>query len=206
MIVNTETESLFFPRQPNTDKFRYWDIAGATHAPTKTMLEIRQKTDRDGLSNSLYTYSSSHGSDVLWSPVIEAAFVHVNNWITTGKAPPEIKLTEFKDNSRGDYVRDDHGNAVGGVRLPELEVPIAQYIGNPMLALAGFTIPFSPEKLKRLYPTHDDYVAKVKAAAEAARDAGVILQRTVDDYIKRAEAAPIPEQTYPDVVKPIIVK
>jgi hypothetical protein len=205
MIVDTETESLYFPRQPNTDKFRYWDIPGATHAPTKNMQVIRQKTDRDGLTNSLYAYSASRSSDVLWMPVVEAAIIHVNNWINGGKAPPEIKLTEIRED-RKDYVRDEHGNTVGGVRLPDLEVPIAQYIGGPTLGLAGFTVPFSPEKLKRLYPAHADYVAKVKAAAEAARDAGVILQRTVDDYIKRAEAAPIPEQAYPDVVKPIIAK
>ncbi|MDR0876545.1 MAG: hypothetical protein LBN21_00715, partial [Treponema sp.] len=202
MIINSETESLFFKHQPNTDKFRYWDVAGATHAPTKTMQIMRQISDRDAVTNSLYTYSSGRASDVQWLPVVEAAIVQVNNWIITGKAPPEVKLIEMREDGK-DYVRDKDGNVIGGVRLPELEVPIAQYVGNPLIALAGFTIPFSPEKIKRLYPTHDDYVAKVKAAAEAARDAGVILQRTVDDYVKRAQAAPIPVQVYPASLVPV---
>jgi len=43
-----------------------------------------------------------------------------------------------------------------------------QFVGGPTYPFTGYTIRFTEKKLKQLYPTHDEYVEKVKAAAEAA--------------------------------------
>jgi hypothetical protein len=59
-------------------------------------------------------------------------------------------------------------------------------------ALVGSTQPFPSQKLKGLYPSHEAYVAKVTAAAKAAREAGVILPDAESDYIQRAKASAIP--------------
>src|SRR3546814_10263437 len=52
MVVNSEAETLaFFPaRQPDTDKFRYWEVAGASHAPTGILKLFDEKNARDGLT------------------------------------------------------------------------------------------------------------------------------------------------------------
>lgn len=65
--------------------------------------------------------------------------------------------------------------------------------GAGLEALVGSTQPFPPAKLKKLYPSHDAYVAKVAAAARAAREAGVILAHAESDYVERAKASTIPE-------------
>jgi len=52
--------------------------------------------------------------------------------------------------------------------------------------------PLSPE-LKTLCPSHDDSVAKVTAAAKAAREAGVILPHAQRHYVRSAKASAIPE-------------
>jgi hypothetical protein len=46
--------------------------------------------------------------------------------------------------------------------------------------------------LEELYSSHDDYVAKVAAAARALQAQRLMLQEDVDDYIADAMAAPVP--------------
>ena len=58
--------------------------------------------------------------------------------------------------------------------------------------LAGYKVPFSPEKLLALYETHESYVGKVMQAAKAAQEAGLILPYRAEEYIREAEAAPLP--------------
>jgi hypothetical protein len=41
--------------------------------------------------------------------------------------------------------------------------------------LFGSATPFTPAVLKQLYPTHGDYVSKVKTSAVMTRAAGFIL-------------------------------
>ena len=91
-----------------------------------------------------------------------------------------------------------HGNGIakGGVRLPDVEAPISSNTGYNEGAglerLVGLTRPFSGERLKELYQSHEAYVTKVTMAAKAARNAGVILPKAESDYIQRAKASAIP--------------
>lgn len=61
--------------------------------------------------------------------------------------------------------RDDHGNTLGGIRTPWVDVPDARYVariseGNPLRA--GMKR-FSEAQMKDLYGSHDDYTARVSA-------------------------------------------
>jgi hypothetical protein len=93
--------------------------------------------------------------------------------------------------------RHEHGIAKGGVRLPDVEVPTGCNTGHNagagLEALVGPSQPFPSAELKKLYPSHDAYVAKVTAAAKAVREAGVILPHAESDYIQRAKGSAIPE-------------
>jgi hypothetical protein len=55
--------------------------------------------------------------------------------------------------------------------------------------LAGTHVPFAKAKLDSLYPTHDDYVNKVKAAANEAVAAGFLLPEDAQDVIDNANAS-----------------
>jgi hypothetical protein len=50
--INAQTEALYYypVRQPDTSRFVYWEVAGATHGPVGQVALIRQKTDRDGVA------------------------------------------------------------------------------------------------------------------------------------------------------------
>ena len=140
-------------------------------------------------------FEGASPSIVMWSPAADAAIVHVKRWIEGGAPPPRQPLIVVAGNSPA-IERDEHGIAKGGVRLPDVEVPISSNsgynAGAGLEALVGSTQPFPREKIRRLYPSHDYYLAKVTAAAKAAREAGVILPIAERDYIQRAKASSIP--------------
>lgn len=59
------------------------------------------------------------------------------------------------------------------------------------IPLSGTTTPFDEATLARLYPTHDDYVAAFRRAAEATVDAGHLLPEDAETMIAEAEASDV---------------
>jgi hypothetical protein len=192
MVVNSENETLaFYPvRQPDTVKFRYWEVAGASHAPTGLLKLFDDKVVRDGLP--ALSNPEHHCSDVMWQPSYDAAIWHMHRWLHGGPPPPSQPTIDVVAGESPFIERDIYGNAKGGVRLPELAVPIARYEGHDErpggAGLSGLTEPFTADIVSTLYPTHSAYVAQVEAAARAAEAAGVILPDRVQEYVRQAEA------------------
>jgi hypothetical protein len=101
-------------------------------------------------------------------------------------------------------VKDQYGNAKGGIRMAEVEVPDRTYsvmnIGasgstlreTGLCLMSGYDTPFSAATLKKLYPTHNDYVTKYTAAAKKLLNAGFLLQADYDEAIAAAQAAQVP--------------
>src|ERR1700719_777263 len=88
---------------------------------------------------------------------------------------------------------DKYGNAVGGIRLPELEAPIARYTFSGALNdYLGKREAFPAAELKALYPTHARYLEDVLTAATAAQHVGIIPAYRVKEYVKAAQHAAIP--------------
>ena len=208
MIFNSEAEVDWTAeaRQPDTDKFRHWEVAGASHGGPKMKI-ANLKSDRDSLTFTHTTSSQIRATEIDWQPVLSAALWHIHNWVTDGTLPPSFEPIKVEVvNGRIEPIRDQYGNAVGGVRLPELEVPFANYSTNyrNRMMPSSYTIPFSPAYMKQLYPTHAVYLAKYTEAVNKAKADGVILERSAQLFIQRARNAPIPEQVYPDVLKPYL--
>ncbi len=194
-IVNSETETvIFYPsRQPDTDRFRFWEVAGASHVPTGMEDYSAKLQKRDGIVSLDET---PPGSKVPWQPSCDAAISHLANWIAEGTEPPKAERIEVQLGDMPDVVRDSFGNAVGGLRLPEVEVPVASYraalVGlNGINGLKGETAPFSADELSRLYPAREDYVRRVTEAARASAAAGFIEPARVDEYIAIAATEPL---------------
>ncbi|HYD08916.1 MAG TPA: alpha/beta hydrolase domain-containing protein, partial [Acidimicrobiales bacterium] len=96
---------------------------------------------------------------------------------------------EFSED--GEIVRDEHGIAAGGIRLPAADVPVAV---NSMVPLApgifpllqGSSVPFSAEKVRSLYADEATYASKVEDVARRAEKSGAVLPRDVDPLIAEA--------------------
>lgn len=192
--VDSETEAPFYlaVRQPDTDRFRYWEIAGASHGATEQEARIKLITDRDGVSDP--DGPPIHTSDVMWVPTCDAAIRHTHRWVNGGPAPPMQAPIAFETVGGAPVIkRDRYGNAIGGVRLPDMDVPVAKTVGSSKDSeWLGQTFPFTSDQLKHLYPTHQAYVAKVSVAAQRAVKDGVIPPYRAAQYVAQARAAKIP--------------
>ncbi len=100
-------------------------------------------------------------------------------------------------------LRDRHGNALGGIRLPELEAPTAVLDGRPnMLSQTssgkpnfcgtyGHTIPFDRPTLQSLYSTHELFAQQFSRAVDAILRQGFWLEPEADQARRAAEQSQI---------------
>jgi Alpha/beta hydrolase domain len=191
MIVNSEVEAIAcYPvRQPDTDRFRYWEAAGTAHVSLQSM---QARAAAMGADAGVPMIDGLKGiNEIPLGPVVEAGHRRLQEWLETGNPPPIQPLIEF--DGEPSVVRDDNGIARGGIRLPQVEVPLATNSavpapGNPLGFLGGSCVPFGPEKVRALYGTAESYVARFEETAKACEKAGVILARDADRLIKEASA------------------
>ena len=87
--------------------------------------------------------------------------------------------------------RDAFGNALGGIRTPQVDVPVETLsglgqTGGAFCSLFGTTTAFGASTLATLYPSHEGYVAAVLASARRGVRDGYLL--TADTRAIRAAA------------------
>ena len=188
-VVNSELEAgpCFYIRQDDTDRFRYWEAAATSHVSWQINSQRAKKHLRDfGTEQPV----SRRMNRVPLNPVYDAALHHLVRWVTDGTPPPIQPRLEFTGDPP-EVVRDEHGIAQGGIRLPQAEVPIATNSAIPasdnvFLLLNGSSVPFDPTTVRELYGTREEFLARFEKAAHAARAAGVLLDRDVETLLAEA--------------------
>ena len=200
-----------------------------------------------------------------YNPLLRAALVNLDRWVTTGEPAPASRHPSLDDGTaveshtlrerfealpgaafppsptraiRLDYGPDqamgrtttlppvegetypalvsdvdDDGNEVGGIRLPDVSVPLATNtgwnlrhpdIGNPDLiigitgGLMGWTLPLAATReeqestgdlrpsIEERYPSEDDFAARVAEAADALAAEGYLLEEDVAEVVESA--------------------
>jgi Alpha/beta hydrolase domain len=123
--------------------------------------------------------------------VFHAAIDALNRWVTKGELPPVAPRLEVTGPPET-AVRDRFGNALGGIRTPQLDVPVATLsgVGNtsasgPFCGLFGVTTPFTPEQLNELYPTERSFTKPFAAATRSAVKAGFLLREDAREILGR---------------------
>lgn len=179
-----------------------WVIAGATHndgyITTVGMMDVGADSGNTAAANCTNPMNSFPAGRAY-----NAAFDWLARWVRNGEKPPAGE--KFKTAAGGALEFDEYGNVEGGVRLPEVDVPIASYtLENSsrdftdflqvfVCGASGSTVPLTADQLQKLYPTHDDYVSKYTAAADKALAAGHLLKADYDESIKEAQNAKVPK-------------
>lgn len=195
-ILQNETDLPLFgfvaARQPDTALVRTWELAGTSHFDQYGLDFVGPTGARDFpqpefpplLPTCQFPVNRAHARYLY-----DAALHHLDGWVRGGPPPPTGTPIEL--NPDGSIARDEFGNALGGVRLPELDVPIATLsgVGNQpaFCVLFGVTTPFSDATLEALYPSHGRYVAAVIRAVRTAVRQGFLLP--YDAAEARREAA-----------------
>ena len=209
LTFETETDLIllgFFPtRQRDTRRIRTWEVAGTAHADTY-QLGVGATDLGPAAADTTYLppTTSVFGIITCAKPinaapqqyVLIAAMRQLDRWVQHGPRARRAKRLRIVAGSPPTIVLDVHGNARGGVRTPQLDVPIATYSGlgqsgGSFCGLFGTTALFDATTLAGLYPTHDAYVAAVRKRTRAAVRAGFVLQLDGDAIVASAAASNI---------------
>ena len=157
-------------QQPNTSRIRTWEVAGTSHADAYEL----------GVGAAFIGCTTPVNSGPQHE-VVQAAFTSFLRWVDDGTPPPTPKPFALTATRPPKLVLDSHGNVVGGVRTPAVDVPVSTLSGAPaegsnaVCGLFGSTVPFSPSTLVALYGSQAGYVAAFTTDLDKAIAAGYLL-------------------------------
>jgi hypothetical protein len=203
--------------RPLPANVRMYDIAGGSHvvvpkAPTCTLPPGRLD----------------------WAPVSRALLLHLDAWVSYNAEPPASKLMPLEPAGGEPPAlraparlstaviqvpkRDQDGNALGGVRLPDMAVSTGTNGGQNQpqtftCMLVGSFLPFAATKAERerggdarpsieeRYHGRDDYVNQIRIAAQDLVAHGFLLSDDAAIIVQEAAStnlfAPVPANTEP---------
>jgi hypothetical protein len=195
MFVSAEgdlliSQSLQLRNAMSHPDYRVYEVAGAPHLPQDVVIgEVR--------TNPL---------DI--APVVRAAFVAGDRWVTSNALPPASRLLDAADPNEIDPVywaptgiaRDANLNALGGVRFPDVESGRALHIasaldvevlpGLPGLIGLFFDLACAPApgtaSLTPRFSNHGKYVGWVARQARKLARQGFLLQEDANALINAA--------------------
>lgn len=121
-----------------------------------------------------------------------AIYRHLFRWVREGIVPPVSPRIELDENM--DNKKDDLGNALGGIRLPQMDAPVCTYYNysdaegmwDGKNVLFGHIVPFGAEKLKELYGSLQEYRNKVETLADMQIAKGFLLEEDREECVKNA--------------------
>ena len=107
-------------QQPNTGKIRTWEIAGTSHADAYFV----------GAAASILGCTTPVNSGPQHE-VVQAAFTAFDKWVNNGMPPPSPQPFTLSGTKPAALALDAHGNVIGGVRTPAVDVPVSTLSGAP---------------------------------------------------------------------------
>ena len=189
---------------------RMYDVAGASHA---TVVKADGCTLPPGRLD--------------WAPVARATLLRLDEWVARNRAPPATRLMPLQPAPGDETVlqapkylpdavvqvpqRDADGNPLGGVRLPDIAVPLGVNGAQNQpptfsCSLVGAYLPFARTtastegkhpSLAERYKDQSDYLNRVRVAARAVQAEGFLLPEDAAVIVNAAAAAPIFDQKAP---------
>jgi hypothetical protein len=200
--TETDLEGLHFlaAAQPDTARFRLWEVAGTAHADAYTVdgsgdtgdgraaVALVDRPPTTGLLKCATPINSGPQFAVL-----SAAAIQLDRWVSTGRPPDRAPRMRT---SGASIVRDAQGNALGGIRTPFVDAPVAALSGSGQSGagfcfLFGTTRPFNMSTLAALYPTHAAYVDRFRHSAADAVRKGFLLEPEAKQLVAAAEQSTV---------------
>jgi putative intracellular protease/amidase len=157
LLSETDVLGQVAARQPDSDKFRTWEVAGTSHLDIKHATELVKLGLRDketmlpnpppapaagaGRRGGGPAFGGTPGpfngcnhpplSQIPSEYVQSALYDHLARWVKEGTLPPTSPPIEINtDGERPIIARDSFGNALGGIRLAEHAVATATNSGE----------------------------------------------------------------------------
>ena len=157
-----------------------------------------------------------------WAPVSRALLLRLDEWVASNREPPASKTMPLEPVQSLSAAlpapahlpraviqvprRDADGNAIGGVRLPDIEAPLGTHLGlneprSRGCMLIGGYLPFAYAKagressgdprpsLTERYGSRDGYVERVRGAARVLQGEGFLLPEDAAIIIQEAASS-----------------
>lgn len=201
LMAETETDMFglgYYPaQQPDTHEIRTWEMAGTSHVDQWNLtygIESGHVWDPKVAAPSFAECGMINNGPERF--IMRAAVAALAKWVETGSPPPSAPRFAITGGSA--IARDRYGNAVGAIRTPAVDVPISTLSGDfkssesVICSLFGSVSPFTTTQLKALYPTHAEYVAKVREDAAKAVRKGWLLPPDAATIVEEAQASHVP--------------
>jgi hypothetical protein len=207
LMAQTESDLILLgslaDRQADSAGFRLWEIAGTAHNDVYGLLTSNSDLGNDpSVADVVEVTEPVPGIITCNEPinsgpqhwVLKAGLHGLIDWVDTGIPMPTANRLQV---SGGAFDLDALGNALGGIRTPYLDVPVAVLsglgqTGGGFCAIFGTTSLFDTATLQSLYIDNADYVSQVTASTNAAVAAGFILPPDAALIITAAQLSTIP--------------
>jgi hypothetical protein len=201
------------------DRYRLYQVAGASHVSLPNRVDRAVNQYQVTGERSSFPPMVEMPSTFCMDYAAAAAYDHLDRWVADGIVPPRAGRLVLGDKDdlgrRGlapearPLIRDEHGNAIGGIRSTYVDVPVANYYphsspaaeqryeSGPILSAAmlgdllGSMKPFEDEKLRELYGSHREYVEQIVVRADELVDEGWLLSADAEAIKAEAMATPI---------------
>ena len=207
LLSETDVPGQVRSRQPDTDKFRHWEVTGASHSSRRTSMNAGPLTKRDHVERAAAVCTYPTYPRVPMNYAMAAVYDHMTAWVQKGvkpadrfahggretaSAPAATSETPASPRAPGAVIkRDARGNALGGIRMGEVDPAIALNSGanggSGFCNLYGRFEPFDDATLASLYPNHGAYVNAVKKRNADNLKAGYIVEADARQSNTRAD-------------------
>lgn len=189
-------------RRPDSDEpghqFRLYEVAGMPHNPSWMHPLLREALDIEATAAQR---CANPLNGFPYNSTVSMALDHLHRWVQDDVPPPRaerIGLTGEVGDSGVAVARDEHGNALGGVRSTALDVPVATYqaLNEPRdpdqdltpgsCLVFGSQLDLPPGELASLYGDRATYLDEVDARLDELVENGWILDQFADDLRQQA--------------------
>ncbi|WP_137681255.1 alpha/beta hydrolase domain-containing protein [Aurantiacibacter suaedae] len=183
IVMVSESEIGSLRRRPDSDLgpdlFRGYEVAGASHIHEGGEAGSPSPIDAARTSGAVFDNANAcqeqdmPGNDVPFAMLLSGAFRNLDRWSREGVPPPRGEPLEVDKPGTPDaqVLTDEFGNALGGVRTPQVDVPVARYYhrmtGPGICELWGYRKPFTADVLEALYPTREAYLSRFRQSVDS---------------------------------------
>jgi hypothetical protein len=167
--------------EPDFPLLRFYEMAGGSHVDAQLNAVGGQALVRDlGLPPSFCPAPLIPYNPIVIGYVQAALLESLGRWISSGATPPASRFMQLAvDNGNTVLARDADGNAIGGIRPPDIQVPTGTYVENNsgpgFCFLFGGFDRFDDARLKALYRNHGAYVSRFVRAVKDSEKEGFLL-------------------------------
>jgi len=194
LTLETETDLTLLgylsARQDDARHFRLWEVAGTAHydayglavgdtdvGTSPDVAAVVIVTDAGG--GAIHCSTPVNSGPLHY--VLNAALEELIRWMRNGKARKSAPRLDVSTGPPITIQRDQHGNALGGIRTPWVDVPIASFTGlqsggSILCLIFGTTTLFDAPTLAALYPTHRAFTSAYDKALKRAVRTGRIVE------------------------------